>query len=213
MTKGFLDHMRIVPDPRVPGMAAYPLDAILLSMLVCGADDWDGVEEVATGALHWRRELLPFEHGIAMAQTLRKGFRLLGPEALERGFTAWAASVRPLAREVIAVDGKTLRGSRQPDGGGALHLVSAYAAAGALEGIDGVGRHGRTKIGFKSLAADDVHAAVEACCDVVFQSDIIEEADMGLRIDLDHDVDIAVRPIIASGPRAEQGDMRHAARA
>jgi predicted transposase YbfD/YdcC len=40
--------------------------------------------------------------------------------------------VRPLAREVIAVDGKTLRGSRQSDGTGALHLVSAYATCAGL---------------------------------------------------------------------------------
>jgi hypothetical protein len=47
--------------------------------------------------------------------------------ALQRGF-AWAASTRRLAREVIGVDGKTLRRSKtSSDGTGALHLVSAYA--------------------------------------------------------------------------------------
>lgn len=139
MSKGFLDHMRIVPDHRVPGMVTYPLDEILLSTLVgvvCGADDWEGIEEVARGALDWLRSFLPFAHGVATAQTLRKVFRLLAPQALEQGFAAWAASVRPLAsdetRAVIAVDGKTLRGSRQPDGTRALHLVSAYATEAGL---------------------------------------------------------------------------------
>lgn len=135
MANGFLDHMRIVPDHRIPGMVTYPLDEILLTTLaavICGADDWEGVEEVATGALDWLRAFLPFENGIATAQTLRKVFRLLDPEALERGFAAWASSLRPLAREVVAVDGKTLRGSRQSDGTGALHLVSAYATAAGL---------------------------------------------------------------------------------
>lgn len=135
MANGFLDHMRIVPDHRIPGMVTYPLDEILLTTLVgvvCGADDWEGVEEAATGALDWLRAFLPFENGIATAQTLRKVFRLLDPDALERGFAAWASSMRPLAREVVAVDGKTLRGSRQPDGTGALHLVSAYATAAGL---------------------------------------------------------------------------------
>lgn len=135
MTTGFLEHMRIVPDHRIPGMVTYPLDEILLSTLVgvvCGADDWEGVEEVATGALDWLREFLSFEHGIATAQTLRKVFRLLDPKALEQGFAAWTASIRPLAREVVAVDGKTLRGSRQADGTRALHLVSAYATAAGL---------------------------------------------------------------------------------
>lgn len=140
MGKGFLDHMRIVPDHRVPGMVTYPLDEILLTTLVgvvCGADDWDGVEEVASGALDWLRGVLPFANGVATAQTLRKVFRLLDSQALERGFAAWAASTRQagravVAREVVAVDGKTLRGSRGSDGNGALHLVSAYATTAGL---------------------------------------------------------------------------------
>src|ERR1700733_3310995 len=131
MSLGFLDHMRVVPDHRIPGMVIYPLDELLFATLVgvvCGADDWEGVEEVATGALDWLRGFLPFANGIPTAQTLRQVFRLLDSEALQRGFAAWAASLRVEAREVIAVDGKTLRGSKtSPDGKGALHLVSAYA--------------------------------------------------------------------------------------
>jgi predicted transposase YbfD/YdcC len=136
MSLGFLDHMRVVPDHRIPGMVTYPLDEVLLATLVgvvCGADDWDGIEEVATGALNWLRGFLLFKNGIPTAQTLRKVFRLLDSEALQRGFTAWAASLRPEAREVIAVDGKTLRGSKtSSDGKGALHVVSAYATEAGL---------------------------------------------------------------------------------
>jgi len=136
MSLGFLDHMRVVPDHRIPGMVTYPLDEVLLATLVgvvCGADDWEGVEEVATGALDWLRGFLPFADGVPTAQTLRKVFRLLDTQALQRGFAAWAASLRAEAREVIAVDGKTLRGSKtSPDGKGALHLVSAYATEAGL---------------------------------------------------------------------------------
>ena len=137
MSLGFLDHMRIVADHRIPGMVTYPLDEVLLATLVgvvCGADDWEGVEEVATGALEWLGGfLLPFTNGIPTAQTLRKVFRLLDTQALQRGFAAWAASLRAEARDVIAVDGKTLRGSKMsPDGSGALHLVSAYATEAGL---------------------------------------------------------------------------------
>ena len=88
MTLGFLDQMRVVPDHRIAGMVTYPLDEILLATLagvVCGADDWEGVEEVATGGLNWLRGFLPFANGIPTAQTLRKVFRLLDAQALERG--------------------------------------------------------------------------------------------------------------------------------
>ena len=74
-----------------------------------------------------------FADGVPTAQTLRKVFRLLDPQALQRGFAAWAASLRAEARGVIAVDGKTLRGSKtSPDGKGALHVVSAYATEAGL---------------------------------------------------------------------------------
>ena len=143
MSLGFLDHMRVVPAHRIPGVVTCPLDEVLLARLVgvvCGADDWEGVEEVAAGALDWLRGFLPFANGIATAQTLRKVFRLLDTQALQRGFAAWAASLRAEAQGVIAVDGKTLRGSKtSPDGKGALHLVSAYATQAGLaqRAVDG----------------------------------------------------------------------------
>jgi predicted transposase YbfD/YdcC len=137
MGRGFLDQIRVIPDHRIPGMVTYPLDEILLATLtgvVCGADDWEGIEEVANRALDWLRGFLPFADGIATARTFRKVFRLLDPQALAQGFAAWAASVRAAAEgEVIAVDGKTLRGSKTTsDGRGALHLISAYATDAGL---------------------------------------------------------------------------------
>src|ERR1700679_3068098 len=94
MSLGFLDHMRVVPDHRIPGMVIYPLDELLFATLVgvvCGADDWEGVEEVATGALDWLRGFLPFANGIPTAQPLRRVFLLLDSEALQRGFGGSAA--------------------------------------------------------------------------------------------------------------------------
>ena len=136
MGLGFLDHMRVVPDHRIPGMVTYPLDEILLATLVgvvCGADDWEGVEEIAKGGLDWLRDLLPFASGVPTAQTFRKVFRLIDTQALAQGFAAWTASARRVERQVVAVDGKTLRGSKMAaDGRGALHLVSAYATAAGL---------------------------------------------------------------------------------
>jgi predicted transposase YbfD/YdcC len=117
-------------------MVTYPLDEILLATLVgvvCGADDWEGIEEIAKGTLDWLRGFLPFANGIPTAQTFRKAFRLLDTQALARGFADWAASARGVEGQVVAIDGKTLRGSKMsPDGKGALHLVSAYATEAGL---------------------------------------------------------------------------------
>ena len=51
MTIGFLNEMRTVPDHRVAGMVTFPLDEILLATLVsvvCGADDWERIEDYAS---------------------------------------------------------------------------------------------------------------------------------------------------------------------
>ena len=136
MSINFLDHIAIVEDHRVPGMVTYPLDEVLLSTLVgliCRADDFDEVELICCEQLEWLRQFLPFEHGIPQAQTLRKIFRLLAPKHLERAFSSWIDSLRVHIGGGVAIDGKTLRGSKHDaDGSGALHLVSAYAHEAGL---------------------------------------------------------------------------------
>ncbi len=105
----------------------------MLAGVVCGADDWQGVEEMATGGLDGLAGFLPFADGIPRAQTWRKVFRLLDAQALERGFAVWAASMRAASREVIAVDDKTLSPSKMSsDGKRELHLVSADATDAGL---------------------------------------------------------------------------------
>jgi len=131
MSVSFLDHISDIEDPRVPGMVLYPLDEVLLSVLVgllCRAEDLDEIEDICTDVLDWLRLFLPFERGIAPAQTLRRTLARLDPRGLEEAFARWTASLTERVRGVVAVDGKTVRGSKQDASGkGALHLVSAFA--------------------------------------------------------------------------------------
>jgi predicted transposase YbfD/YdcC len=117
-------------------MVTYPLNEVLLVALVgvlCGADDWDMIELLGREYLSWLKQFLVFKHGIPQDQTLRKVFRLLPPNVLEERFAAWVASLREIACEVVAIDGKTLRGSKKSaDGKDALHLLSAYACEAGL---------------------------------------------------------------------------------
>lgn len=136
MSVSFLDHIRDIEDPRVPGMVLYRLDEVLLSVLVgllCRAEDFDEIEDICTELLDWLRLFAPFERGIAPAQTLRRTLARLDPRRLEEAFARWTASLAERVRGVVAVDGKTVRGSKQhADGRGALHLVSAYAHEAGL---------------------------------------------------------------------------------
>ena len=63
---------------------------------------------------------------------------------------------------------------------------------------------------FEGVAIHDVDWPVEQARDVFLEIDIFEDRDPRIRIDFDHDVDVTVRPMIASGYRAEEGSMLHA---
>jgi predicted transposase YbfD/YdcC len=83
--------------------------------------------------LGWLKQFLPYKFGVPQAQTFRKVFRVLQPAVLEQRFASWFASLQEIVRGVIAIDGKTLRGSKTAaDGSGALHLLSAYACEAGL---------------------------------------------------------------------------------
>ena len=82
----------------------------------------------------WLCEFLGLENGIPSHDTFRRVFSLLRPEAFEKCFRAWVASMRQmLPGEIVAIDGKSSRRSHDRGAGlGALHLVSAWAADNRL---------------------------------------------------------------------------------
>ena len=67
-------------------------------------------------------------------------------------------------------------------------------------------------MGFEALAVDHVNGLREQTRDEFLDLDVIEDADMGVRIELDEDVDIAVGVIVAASGRAEQRSMADAPR-
>jgi predicted transposase YbfD/YdcC len=112
------------------------LDEALLTVLtglLCRMEDFDGIAMFGEEQLDWLRRFLRFRHGVAPAQTLRRVLRALDPKALERAFSSWVASLKAKVSGVVAIDGKTLRGTkRDRSGAGALHVVSAYAHEAGL---------------------------------------------------------------------------------
>jgi predicted transposase YbfD/YdcC len=82
----------------------------------------------------WLATFLDLPHGIPSHDTFRRVFSLVDPQQLEQCFRQWMArAAPPLPREVVAVDGKTVR--RSFDRGreqGPLHVVSAFATQQGL---------------------------------------------------------------------------------
>src|ERR1700687_3771679 len=91
--------------------------------------------------------------------------------------------------------------------------MSRRAASTGLEGIDRVNRRGGAEIGFEAVAGYHVDGTIKQARDVILEASIVEHGEMRLRIDLDHDVDIAVRTVFAARHRAEHSCPAHAARA
>jgi predicted transposase YbfD/YdcC len=116
-------------DPRQQTKVLYPLDEILLLCLcgvVSGCESLVDIVEYGTEKLQFLRRLADFEHGIPSHDTLSTVFRALDPAPFNAVFVEWAAELSgSIDGKIVAVDGKTMRGSKA-GGTTPLHLISAY---------------------------------------------------------------------------------------
>jgi predicted transposase YbfD/YdcC len=127
-----MDYFKGVEDPRIERQKLYPLVEVLVIALLAfmsQAEGWEDIEDYGKSKEAWLRKFLKLEAGIPHHDVYRRVFARLKPEQIEGCFMDWAAAMRvPIDREVIAIDGKTIRGSANKQGGlKAAHMVSAYA--------------------------------------------------------------------------------------
>ncbi len=120
-----------VDDPRIERTKAHNLlDNIIITLcaVIGGADDWVGVEEFGTSNEAWLKECLELPNGIPSHATFGRVFARIDPEQFQQRFLSWIQAVQTVRTDVIALDGKTHRGSHdRPNGKAALHLVSSWA--------------------------------------------------------------------------------------
>jgi predicted transposase YbfD/YdcC len=125
--------------------------------VLCGAEGWEDIEEFGQNKAVWLRQFLELKHGIPSHDTFRRVFSLLDAEAFQARFLRWVEGVFTIQRgQVIALDGKTVRGSAEPGKGKkALHLVSAWASANGV-------LLGQRKVDEKSNEITAIPALLEA---------------------------------------------------
>jgi len=135
-TGGFLRFFRDVPDPRTGNFITHKLhDLIVIAVLavICGADGWTQVAFWSRCKAKWLRTFLDLPGGIPSHDTFSRVFSLLDPDAFERCFLNWMASVVELsAGRLVSIDGKAIRRSFEHgwDKSGMTHLVSAFVSQG-----------------------------------------------------------------------------------
>ncbi len=126
-----------LPDPRIERCKLHHLIDIVtitLCAVISNADGWEDIEAYGRTKEKLFRTSLALPHGIPSHDTFARLFARLNPEAFQACFINWVAHIRTtFSADVIAVDGKTIRATRdsmQPDD--LVHMVSAWSSANQL---------------------------------------------------------------------------------
>jgi predicted transposase YbfD/YdcC len=132
----WLDHFAELSDPRVERGREHPLLSIVgiaLCAILGGADDWVAVERFGNAKIDWFSRFLDLPNGIPSHDTFGRVFARIDPTQFEACFQDWVAAVTERLPGLVAIDGKTLKGSRdEPSGRKALHMLSAFASEARL---------------------------------------------------------------------------------
>ena len=134
----FFEHFSKIEDPRLNRKKLHNLIDILVIVLcavICGAENWEDMEEFGHAKYDWFKTFLELPNGIPSHDTLWRVFSLLNPEQFEKNFIAWMNSCVELsAGSIIPIDGKRLRSSNGSvlSKKAAIHMVSAFSSANGL---------------------------------------------------------------------------------
>jgi len=130
-------HFGKIRDPRIDRTKRHKLLDILIIAIcavICGADSWVDIELFGKSKIEWLRTFMKLPNGIPSHDTFGRVFAALNPEEFENSFMEWVRAINQLtAGQVIALDGKQMRGSKDvPAGKEAIYMVSAWATENQL---------------------------------------------------------------------------------
>lgn len=130
-------HFATLTDPRIERTKRHKLVDIV-TIAICSTlslgESWEAMEEFGQTHEAWLRKFLELPNGIPSHDTFNRVFSRIDPQEFRTCFIAWVKSLEPtLAGDIIPIDGKTLRGSRdRANGHKAIHMVSAWASSSSL---------------------------------------------------------------------------------
>lgn len=132
------EHLSKIQDPRIERTKRHLLtDILVIAVLatICAAESYPDIEEFGIDKEEWLRTFLELPNGIPSHDTFRRVFILLRMSQFQEVFFSWIKQIAELsAGEIIAIDGKQLKGSKkkQPTTNEGLRMVSAWAEKNRL---------------------------------------------------------------------------------
>ena len=113
------------------------LDIIILSIIavLCGAESYDSIALFGKENFDFLKQFLELKNGIPSHDTINRVFQLLDPRQFEHCFISWAQGLKDenIVEQVIAIDGKTARGSKDSfHHQSALHCVNVWSVENGI---------------------------------------------------------------------------------
>ena len=133
-TLSISSHFAGLHDPRKYNIRHELLDMVTIAVcaVVCGAETWTQIQEFGRSKIEWLRQFLQLTNGIPSHDTFGRVFSMLDSEQFNESFTNWVRAISGLTNgAIVAIDGKSLRGSHDNDLS-AIHMVSAWAAGNGM---------------------------------------------------------------------------------
>ena len=121
--------MMDVPNPRAPYNQWHKfidIVMIVVTAVLSGMDTWNEIADWAGSKQEWLETFLELPNGIPSHDTLNRVFQMIEPKKFHDAFCEWTKSVAGTVSGGVAIDGKTVRRSkdnaadRRP-----IHVVSA----------------------------------------------------------------------------------------
>ncbi|MFA6572296.1 MAG: ISAs1 family transposase [Bacteroidota bacterium] len=134
----FFESFAILEDIREQGKVWHKMIDIIfivVSAVICNCNEWKEIHLWATIESNetWLKRYIELPHGIPSLSTIGRLFNIVSPKQFEKCFIEWMKSVVQLEeKDIISLDGKTMRGSIEGDSKRGVHIVSALCNSHSL---------------------------------------------------------------------------------
>ena len=126
-------NLRSVTDRRQTAKVLHKLEDLLFIAVVAtiaNAGCWEEIADFGAGHVDWFRRFIELPNGAPSHDTFERAFKWIDGKEFERVFILWMKEICHSGEfRIIALDGKTMRGSGDKQTGTKpLHVVSAWTS-------------------------------------------------------------------------------------